>query len=132
MINYYEVLNCRADATSEEIRRNYKQLVLKFHPDKNNTNTEFFLKIQEAWNVLSNEEKRRQFDLETELRSSHPLLYGSFKIAELICDLEGNYSCSCKCGGTYILDEENLKLLHSFHVLHVPCENCSLTARFEC
>ena len=132
MINYYEVLNCNSDSTLEEIRHNYKQLALKFHPDKNKSATESFLRIQKAWDVLRDETKRKQFDLEVELRTSHPLLYGSFKIADLARDEDGNHFCSCRCGGTYVLQEEDVKLIVLFLVLHVPCDNCSLTARFEC
>lgn len=132
MINYYEVLNCTFNSTIEEIKRNYKQLALKFHPDKNKADSESFLRIQEAWDVLSDETKRKQFDLEIELRTSHPLLYGSFKIADLARDEDGNHFCLCRCGGAYILNEEDLKLIVLFSVLHIPCDNCSLTAKFEC
>jgi curved DNA-binding protein CbpA len=126
-------LNCHIESSFEEIKQNYKQLALKFHPDKNVADTdETFLKIQEAWNVLSDARKRQKFDVELALRTSHMLLYGSFKIAELARNSDGNYYCSCRCGGTYVLDEEDLKLISTLLVLHIPCENCSLTAKFEC
>lgn len=129
MINYYEVLNCRPDSTFEEIKKSYKSLALKYHPDKQNTKTEQFLVIQEAWNVLGDEYRRQQFDVEFELRKSRPLLFGTFKISELSHDSFGNYVCVCRCGGNYYLDENDVKLVQSFRAIHVPCENCSLTAR---
>ncbi|XKL64697.1 hypothetical protein PGB90_004783 [Kerria lacca] len=130
MINYYEVLNCNADASLKKIRENYKKLVLQFHPDKANiSDSQQFFRIQEAWNILSDERKRQQFDEEVELRSSRPFLYGTFKISELLKDTKGNNYCICRCGGYYYLNCEEIKLVETFHLLHVPCENCSLTAQ---
>lgn len=128
-MNYYEVLKCRPDATLEEIKRNYKLLALKFHPDKQKFTTEQFLIIQEAWNVLSDKHKRQQFDVEFELRNSRPLLFGTFRVSELTSDCSGNLICVCRCGGQYFLNEDDVRLVQEFRTLHVPCENCSLAAR---
>ncbi|KAL1468203.1 hypothetical protein MTO96_025605 [Rhipicephalus appendiculatus] len=64
---YYRVLEVPRDATQEDIRRAYRRLALKWHPDKNPTNKEeaerHFKAIAEAYEVLSDETKRRQYDL---------------------------------------------------------------------
>ncbi len=65
MKDYYEVLNVDRKATAEEIKKAYRRLALKYHPDKNNGDKkaeERFKDITEAYNVLSDPEKRRRYD----------------------------------------------------------------------
>lgn len=63
--DYYEVLGVKRDATAEEIKKAYRQLALKYHPDKNPDNPkaeEQFKEIAEAYEVLSDPEKRQQYN----------------------------------------------------------------------
>lgn len=65
MLNYYEILGVSSAATSEEIKRAYKKLAVRYHPDKNPDNAEAedrFKQINEAYQVLSNAEKRSKYD----------------------------------------------------------------------
>ncbi|KAJ8262195.1 hypothetical protein GJAV_G00163580 [Gymnothorax javanicus] len=63
--DYYEVLSVSKEASEEELKKAYRKLALKFHPDKNHAPgaTEAFKKIGNAYAVLSNPEKRKQYDL---------------------------------------------------------------------
>ncbi|KAM9792986.1 dnaJ homolog subfamily B member 14 [Neosynchiropus ocellatus] len=63
--DYYEVLGVNKDANEEELKKAYRKLALKFHPDKNHAPgaTEAFKKIGNAYAVLSNVDKRRQYDV---------------------------------------------------------------------
>jgi DnaJ family protein B protein 6 len=65
-INYYEVLGVKEDSNDEEIKRSYKKLAVKWHPDKNQDNKkeaeEKFKSISEAYSVLSDPQKRREYD----------------------------------------------------------------------
>lgn len=63
--DYYEILGIKRGATAEEIKKAYRQLALKYHPDKNPNNPkaeEQFKEIAEAYEVLSDSEKRQQYD----------------------------------------------------------------------
>jgi len=63
--DYYEVLGLSRGCTREDIKREYRKLARKYHPDVNNGNPEAeekFKEISVAYAVLSNEEKRREYD----------------------------------------------------------------------
>jgi curved DNA-binding protein CbpA len=62
--DYYEILGVKRDATEKEIKRKFRQLALKYHPDKNKDPTaeETFRNIAEAYDILGNSDKRRQYD----------------------------------------------------------------------
>lgn len=64
--NYYEILGVGREAGPEEMKKAYRQLALKFHPDRNPGDRqaeERFKEISEAYGVLMDPEKRKQYDL---------------------------------------------------------------------
>ena len=63
--DYYEVLGVSRETPVEEIKKEYRKLARQYHPDVNNGDgaaAERFKEISEAYAVLSNEDKRRQYD----------------------------------------------------------------------
>ncbi|MGB3467449.1 MAG: DnaJ C-terminal domain-containing protein [Cyclobacteriaceae bacterium] len=63
--DYYKILGVKKDATQDEIKKAYRKLAVKYHPDKNPDNEvaeEKFKEISEANEVLGDPEKRKQYD----------------------------------------------------------------------
>jgi molecular chaperone DnaJ len=62
--DYYEVLGVDRKATKDEIRRAYRKLALKYHPDRNKEPdaAEKFKEVSEAYAILSDDDKRLQYD----------------------------------------------------------------------
>ena len=63
---FYEALNLTKEASEDEIKKSYRKLAVKYHPDKNPDNKEEasakFKEISEAYSVLSDKEKRNIYD----------------------------------------------------------------------
>lgn len=60
--NLYEILGVSKSASQEEIKKAYRKLAHRYHPDKSSGDAEMFKKVNSAYQVLSNPEKRSQYD----------------------------------------------------------------------
>jgi curved DNA-binding protein CbpA len=64
--DYYQVLGISKDASQDEIKKTFRKLAMRYHPDRNpqdkKQSEERFKEINEAYQVLSDEDKRRQYD----------------------------------------------------------------------
>jgi DnaJ-class molecular chaperone len=74
MKDYYKILEVDRDCETEEIKKSYKKLALKYHPDKNNGDDTKFKEISEAYEVLSDNNRRSQYDY----NFSHDINFSTF------------------------------------------------------
>ena len=92
--DYYEILGVNRNATEEEIKKAYRKLALKYHPDRNKGNKEAeekFKEISEAYAVLSDKNKREQYDrfgaAGFHQRFSQEDIFRGFDIGDILKDL---------------------------------------------
>ena len=64
MKDYYQILNVPFYCTKKEIKKKYYELCLKYHPDKNDFNDENFKEINNAYEILYNEDTRNIYNIQ--------------------------------------------------------------------
>lgn len=77
-MDYYEQLGIKKGASEDEIKKAYRKLAMKYHPDRNQGNKqaeEKFKQITEAYAVLSDADKKRQYDM----YGAHAFQQGGFR-----------------------------------------------------
>lgn len=88
--NYYDILGVSKTATQDEIKKAYRKIAIKYHPDKNQGNKEAeekFKEASEAYSVLGDEEKRKEYDNPTtNANFSSGFNYGDFNFSHMNVD----------------------------------------------
>ena len=87
--DYYEVLGVSKTSSIDEIKKQYRKLALKFHPDRNKSSeaAEHFKEISEAYAVLSNTEKRQVYD-----QHGHAGVDGRYSSDDIFQGARGDFS----------------------------------------
>ena len=87
-MSYYTVLEVPTTATIDEIKKSYRKLSLKYHPDRNNGQSDMvakFQQINEAYEVLGDEQKKEEYDM----MQNNPFMNGRGDIDDLFSSLFG-------------------------------------------
>lgn len=144
--DYYEILGVSKTASSDEIKRAFRKLALQYHPDRNQGDKEAeerFKKINEAYQILSNEEKRNIYDRygKDGLNSGGFGGFEDFNISDIFSSFFGDEFSSARkrqSYDNYELDTE-IPLVLTFkeavfgtkktinYKIKIPCEMCNAT-----
>src|ERR1041384_7101626 len=98
--DYYEILSVSRNADGDEIKKAYRKLTIKYHPDKNpgdHTAEDKFKEAAEAYEVLSNPDKRARYD-----RFGHQGVRGAAQEAQGFSNINDIFSAF---GGGSIFEE---------------------------
>ncbi|XP_063052219.1 dnaJ homolog subfamily C member 24 [Engraulis encrasicolus] len=134
-IDCYSVLGANPGDSLQELKQKYQKLVLLYHPDKQSQDAaaveahqhlQKFIQVDQAWKILSNEETRREYDLQLrarELKQSWPVdAQISLEDMDWDSDTE-SYTYGCRCGGEFVIGKEELEEAEAI----VCCDTCSLS-----
>ena len=96
--DYYEVLGIDRNASSSDIKKQYRKLALKFHPDRNSTAdaAEHFKEISEAYAILSDDTKRQLYD-----QHGHAGVDGKYSTEDIFSGARGNFDDIFGGGGGF-------------------------------
>lgn len=130
-MDFYEILQVSQEASQDDIKKAYQQLILRHHPDKNTEqdgNLHMFLKIDEAYKVLKDPLTRKEYDSKRfqVSTSCQMIIHDTVARSDFLYD-ESNevHYYVCKCGGWYILDEESSDEKEYI----ICCDECSLVIK---
>ncbi|HYL36413.1 MAG TPA: J domain-containing protein [Bryobacteraceae bacterium] len=129
-LDFYELMQISPKAEPETVQRVYRMLAARYHPDNPRTgDPDRFIKLRQAYEVLSNEETRAAYDVQYQLRMSQPMTV--FEMQEfaagidgeanrrmgILCLLYNRRRTSSDYPGMSILEFENLMSLPREHLM---------------
>lgn len=144
--DYYEVLGLKKGATEEELKKAYRKLAVKYHPDKNpgdKAAEEKFKEINEAYAVLSDPKKRQQYDQfgssDFHQHYSQEDIFRGFDVGDIFKDMgfgtddifsrifgggfrQGQGGFGFGGGGRQRGEDFSMELAVSFHDAYTGCE----------
>ncbi|KAK5902849.1 hypothetical protein CesoFtcFv8_008066 [Champsocephalus esox] len=114
----YTVLGASPSDSVQQLRHRYQQLALQYHPDRLGGSSEAdsgvkkFLEADAAWRVLSDQNTRREYDLQRraqELKQDWPV-DSTVCLEDMTWDKdECGYAYGCRCGGGFSVSEEEVE-----------------------
>lgn len=110
---YYEVLEVERDADDDTLKKNYRKLALKWHPDKNISNEneakQKFQLIQQAWEVLNDPQERAWYDRHRDqILRGNQANYEDDRQAKIFCSIEQHVIIFLFLAWTFLLTSRHL------------------------
>lgn len=130
-MDFYKILQLTKEASQDDIKKAYQQLILRHHPDKCKEADEslhMFLKIDEAYKVLKDPATRKEYDSRRFQESTRcqMIIHDTVERKDFLFDGTNNVHYHvCKCGGWYNLDEESSDEKEYI----ICCDECSLVIK---
>ena len=124
----YGVLGVGEGASPGELARAYRQKARETHPDKPNGSEAAFRRVQEAYDTLGNEEKRKAYDARRkamearEEQGQHAVVLDVVAIEECTHVAGTVYEHPCNCGGLFRIDAAELE---ESEETNVACDGCT-------
>lgn len=134
-MDLYGVLGVGRGATDKDIRAAYRKLAVDLHPDKPGGNKDRFQKLNEAYGILSDPEKRRNYDHQQRPAASDRIVEVQVTLEEMCrgCSKSANitFDVACAgCGGRGVIIRILMQLNGFFKVL-MQCTQCRGTGRLS-
>lgn len=118
-MNYYEILELTRNCTLEDIKKSYKKLCLKYHPDLTNGDSDKFLKIKEAYDFL--------------IKNHVNLNYYDKIWSEIQGSLKNKKNISHNITLKASIQESQKGFKRDINIFFsVPCDKCSVLSRSSC
>ena len=136
-MDLYRTLNVHPDSTLDEIKKQYKILALKHHPDRNDGDVNIFKQINSAYTILSDENKRMEYDNESRkfidintMNDIFESIFNSEQQQKITIDLNFNeilYGCYKQYNIVKTLDCDMCRKtgIHNPHKNTIMCKDCS-------
>ncbi|KAI1309093.1 DnaJ -like protein subfamily C member 24 [Halotydeus destructor] len=126
--NFYEALKIDPSSPVEEIRQRYKELALKYHPDRNpdENSKNLFSEIAKAYKTLEDHEQRLEHDakiLNRKVTDSAKFNHDEIFLSSLD-KTESSFSLDCRCGGSFSFQIGDFVDVME---IEVECDTCSLS-----
>ncbi len=130
-VDYYSVLHVPPTASSSDIKRSYRDLLLRLHPDRNESESaaDECTGIVNAYRVLIDEDLRKRWEAERKAaKEEESNVWKTLRWTDLCIGHGGVRSAECRCGGQFALEEDELKDLGAEEeAILVDCDTCSLS-----
>ena len=72
--DYYKILNIDKNSSQEDIKKSFRKLSMKYHPDKNNGEDSKMKEITEAYNIIGDTNKKKRYDLEQNMPNPEDII----------------------------------------------------------
>uniref|UniRef100_A0A3P9ICS1 DnaJ (Hsp40) homolog, subfamily C, member 24 n=1 Tax=Oryzias latipes TaxID=8090 RepID=A0A3P9ICS1_ORYLA len=141
----YAVLGAHPSDSVQQLRRQYQQLALQFHPDRvggqRSSTAESalsrFLEVDAAWKILSDQKTRREYDSQRRaeaLKQDWPV-DSTVHLEDMSFDPDDRmFVCDCRCGGGFSISEQEVEETQqedgnegTCRSVLVCCDTCSLS-----
>jgi hypothetical protein len=111
-LDHYKVLELRREASAEDIQRAYRTLALRYHPDRNGASDAAarMSAINEAWAVLGDPSRRREYDISLAKPALHPEFAAAILLAARDVVLRGGWKVVEDHGKALVLERSRERI----------------------